>query len=354
MDIVLKYKGGRKHLSILMCLFLILFLTGCKADTSNPKNDLGLIEEEVTDEKEVSDVPLDDADISDDVDASDEIKNTDNIDNPNSADNTEDTDNIDNQNNNHNTEDPEIEDFSVLDKYFKDYTFDVLYDENLEFYERTYTIHGSYDLNGDGEEEQISALLKQGAEESYIEVNGIKVSIYTMSPTGEVQIIDLDNRDEYVELAIFDDGPSGDPEFKFFRYDGKELISLGSIERGGLMDGQGKLISWFNLSNNFEPHFFSAWGVFSDGKFVTTNHDVEQYIGKSYKISGSGFFVPLDNYSGNFIDYVDWNFESLREFENTEIKLLDIDISPEDRTLNWYYVELPEGERGLLYFWIGD
>lgn len=345
MNNVFNNRRGAKYLSIFMCLFLTLLLTGCNADTSIPKNDVDIIDEATTGNNEVSDVPLDDADISDDVDDSDDIKNT---------DNTGDTDNIDNSNNNDNTEEPKIEDFSVLDKYFKDYTFDVSFDENLEFYDQTYTIHGSYDLNGDGEEEQINVLLKRRAEESYIEVNGIKVSIYPMSPTGEVQIINLDNRDEYVELAIFDDGPSDDPEFKFFRYDGKELKSLGSIDRGGLMDGQGKLISWFNISNYFEPHFFSAWGVFGDGKFVTTNHDVEQYIGKSYKISGSGFFVPLDNYTGNFSDYVDWNFESLREFENTEVKLLDIDISPEDRTLNWYYVQLPEGDRGLLYFWIGD
>lgn len=345
MNIMFKYKGGAKYLPILMCLSLILLLTGCKADTSNPKNDVDLIEEEVTDKKEVSNVPLDDADVSDDVEDSDDIKNT---------NNTGDIDNIDNSNNNDNTEEPKIEDFSVLDKHFKDYIFDVSFDENLEFYDRTYTIHGSYDLNRDGEEEQISALLKQRADESYIEVNGIKVFLYPMSPTGEVQIIDLDNRDDYMELAIFDDGPSGDPEFKFFRYNGKELTSLGSIERGGLMDGQGKLISWFNLSNHFEPHFYSAWGVLSEGKFVTTNHDVDQYIGKNYKISGSGFFVPLETNPVNHFEYTDWNHETIREFNNTEIMLLDIYISPEDRTLNWYYIELAEGERGLLYFWIGD
>jgi len=33
---------------------------------------------------------------------------------------------------------------------------------------------------------------------------------------------------------------------------------------------------------------------------------------------------------------------------------LDIHISPDDRTLNWFYVDLPDGEKGLLYFWIGD
>ena len=345
MNNVVKMRRGAKYLSIFISLFLILLLTGCKKDTGSPKNDVDLIDEDSTDKNEVSIVPSDDSGDSEDIDNPVDVDDSDDIEN---TDITGDTGNTDI------TDIPKIDDFSILDEYFKDYTFDVTFDENLEFYDRIYTIHGSYDLNGDGEEEQISALLKQGGEESYIEVNGIKVSIYPMSPTGEVQIIDLDNRDNYVEIAIFDDGPSGDPEFQFLRYDGKELKSLGSIERGGLMDGQGKLISWFNLSNHFEPLFFSAWGVFSDGKFSVTNHDIEQYIGKSYKISGSGFFVPLETNPVNHFEYTDWNFETLREFENTEITLLDIYISHEDRTLNWYYIELPDGERGLLYFWIGD
>lgn len=339
MNIVFKNRRGDKYLSILICLSLILLFTACKNDSSDPKNDVGLTDKYITDKNEVSIVPSDNLSNSEDADA---IENTDSVDNTN------------NTNNRDNTEDPKIEDFLALDEYFKDYAFDVTFDENLEFYDRIYTIHGTYDLNGDGKKEQINALLKQRADESYIEVNGIKMSIYPMSPTGEVQIIDLDNRDEYVELAIFDDGPSGDPEFKFFRYDGKELISLGSIERGGLMDGQGKLISWFNKSNYLEPLFFSAWGVLADGKFVTTNHDVEQYIGKNYKVSGQGFFVPLETNPENHFEYTDWNFDTIREFENTEIMLLDIHISPEDRTLNWYYAQLPDGERGLLYFWIGD
>ena len=339
MNNVVKNKSGGNYLLIFVSLFLILMLTGCKKDTNGPEIDKDLIKEATTDKNEAPIVPSDASGDSEDLNLSEYV---------------EDGTDVDFSNDIINTEEPKIEDFTVLDQYFKDYTFEVTFDENLQFYDRIYTILGSYDLNGDGEEEQISALLKQGGEESYIEVNGIKVSIYPMSPTGEVQIIDLDNRDNYVEIAIFDDGPSGDPEFQFLRYDGKELKSLGSIERGGLMDGQGKLISWFNLSNHFEPLFFSAWGVFSDGKFSVTNHDIEQYIGKSYKISGSGFFVPLETNPVNHFEYTDWNFETLREFENTEILLLDIYISPEDRTLNWYYAQLPDGERGLLYFWIGD
>jgi hypothetical protein len=169
-----------------------------------------------------------------------------------------------------------------------------------------------------------------------------------------VQIIDLDSKDNYVEIAIFDDGPSGDPNFIFFRYDGKELYSLGSIDRYALMDGQGKFISWFHLTNYFKPKFFSAWGEFKDNKYITTNHDVEQNIGKTYELNGTGYFIALDQNPENFFDHAIWDFEAMRDFKATKIKLLDIHIKPEDRTLNWFYVELPDGERGLLYFWIGD
>lgn len=42
------------------------------------------------------------------------------------------------------------------------------------------------------------------------------------------------------------------------------------------------------------------------------------------------------------------------EFSGTEAKILNIYMNEDDRTLNWFYIELVGGEKGLLYFWIGD
>ncbi|HEY8350869.1 MAG TPA: hypothetical protein VIM13_13685 [Clostridia bacterium] len=253
---------------------------------------------------------------------------------------------------------PELDDFLMLDEFFKNHDFDVSYDEKQEFHERTYMIHGTYDMNGDGEEDEITLLIKTDCSEgSYIEVNGKKLTIGYGNFSGETRLIDLDSRDSYTEIAVFDDGPSADPVLLFYRYNGEKVDFVGSIDRYSLMDGKGRFISSFHLASNFHPQFYSAWGEFRDGEYVTTNHDVDQYIGKTYEIDGSGYFVPLDRMPGDLGEYLQhttWDWDSVREFNGTEAKILNIYVSEDDRTLNWFYIELANGERGLLYFWIGD
>lgn len=250
---------------------------------------------------------------------------------------------------------PKFEDFIIMEEFFKDYTFDISYDEKLEFYERTYTIQGAYDMNGDGEDDKIDALLKADYQEgSYIEVNGNRLVIDYCNPSGEIQMIDLNNKDSFTEIAVFDNGPSADPTLMFFRYDGSEVSFLGSIDQYALMDGQGRFISSFHLTQYFNPQFFSAWGEFEDGEYVLTNHDVEQYIGKTFDVNGAGFFEPLDTMPENYLEHITWDSEAKREFKEVQVKILDIYVSEFDRTLNWFFVQLPDGEKGLLYFWIGD
>lgn len=248
-----------------------------------------------------------------------------------------------------------LDNFSELKDHFIDYIFDVTYDANLDDYDRTFQIHGQYDLNGDGKVEEISAILIPGLKEgSYIEVNGTKIDLLLEYPTGEIHIIDLDNKDTYVEVAIYDDGPSGDPTYSFYRYDGKDFFYVGSIDGLALMDGQGKFISWFHLADKLNPQFFSAWGEFANKNYAITNHDVEPYIGKTYEVNSTAFFVPLDKIPENYYEHIRWEPEYQRELKGTKVKLLDIYFNEDDRTLNWFYVELPDGEKGLLYFWLGD
>ncbi|TAH64486.1 MAG: alpha/beta fold hydrolase [Anaerolineaceae bacterium] len=246
------------------------------------------------------------------------------------------------------TETPNLEDFSDIKEYFKDYVFELSYDEDLSYDEVIYSIHGSYDLNGDGQDDKIEVVLGYRNHDSYIEVNGIKESMYPMFPTGEIHIIDMDSNDSLVEVAIFDDGSSGDPIYEFFSYDGKKLYHVGSIDEFALMDGQGKFISSLSLSLWLQPKFFSSWEEIKDNKFVSNKHDIKQYEGKDYELNGIGYFVPLEENPEDYYKHVTWEPEVQREFNNERIKLLNIYGTSQ------YYVELQDGERGLLYFWIGD
>lgn len=245
--------------------------------------------------------------------------------------------------------DPDIKDFSQLSNYFKDYDFSVTSNINNELFVSTYEISGEYDLNGDGINENIQAVLSNDYDvNSYVKVNDITVELYTDNPTGEVKIIDLDRNDIYLELACFDDGPSGDPHYKFFRYNGEELIALGAMDSGAIMDGRGKFISWFNLGVNFKPQFYTSWDELVDNELKHREHDVNQYIGETYELSGSGFFVPLDEVTEDYYKYMTWEWETMRDFEATPIKILDI------YSANIIFMEFEDGQKGLLYFWIGD
>ena len=66
-------------------------------------------------------------------------------------------------------------------------------------------------------------------------------------------LMDLDSTDDYLEVAILDEGPSADPEFHIIRYDGENLIYLGSVFTDSpyeelIIKGDGKVIGAGRLS----------------------------------------------------------------------------------------------------------
>ncbi len=122
------------------------------------------------------------------------------------------------------------------------------------------------------------------------------------------------------------------------------------------MNGKGKFISWFNLADKFVPQFYSAWKEIDGKEFISHTYDIKEYIGKNYEVSGQGYFVALDtNPKEDYHKYTRWLQEDIIEFKNTKVKILDIlGITADSRLLNWFYVEMEDGQTGLMYFWIGD
>lgn len=243
---------------------------------------------------------------------------------------------------------PEV--FKWIKESFIDYEFKV--SKNLD----SFIISGEYDLNDDGIKDKIILNLNgydNRREDSYIEVNGIRKDVY-MDHTydGEVRLLDLDKSDNFIEIAFFDEGPSADPQYHIYRYDGKELYKLGNIDDEALIDGYNKIIPSIYKSD-FEPMFYSAWIEVKDDKFVFKNKNVDEYLGKTYTLKkrDSVFFSPMEEMDEDFQP----TWEDTRNFETTELKLLDLSFPYDDKDLlNFYFVELSSGEKGIMYFWLGD
>lgn len=120
--------------------------------------------------------------------------------------------------------------------------------EELPDLKEEYAYHGNYeqmaaqgnsvqkDINGDGKEDTILFAVNY-SEEDYsamvtFQINGqdIKSDAVLEFPAEEYYLVDLDQKDPYIEVAIQDYGPSDDPMTYFFRYleDGSTVL-LGSI-----------------------------------------------------------------------------------------------------------------------------
>lgn len=170
---------------------------------------------------------------------------------------------------------------------------------------------------------------------------------------GEVRLIDFDTNDEFIDIAIFDEGPSADPHYQIYRYDGQEVYKLGDLDDKALVNGEGKIIPSGYISD-FQPVFYSAWLEIEDGEFTVKEKSIDKYLGKKYSLPASDnntYFIPTDQVPKDFSP--DW--EAIRHFESTELELIDI-IYPyyDNNLLNFYFVKLDGGEKGILYFWEGD
>ncbi|MFO7637209.1 MAG: hypothetical protein R6W96_07860 [Clostridia bacterium] len=246
--------------------------------------------------------------------------------------------------------------FRPIREFFLEAAFTVV-TEGPEEAPSAFYVEGLHDLNRDGKPDHISLVLPGHSSDGTIaiqptlEVNGKKVE-FPMSYTsdGEVHLMDLDGKDGFLELAVFDEGPSADPNFKLFRYDGTDLFYMGEMDAGGLCDGDGKLISGFHLSR-FEPSFYSAWFEVEDNRLVEKENDITGYLGMKYHFSGGEIFF-IEDFQLSENPSIPW--EGMEYLEAGDIIINDVIFFGENRLLNFYCVERHDGKKGLLYFWIGD
>ena len=84
--------------------------------------------------------------------------------------------------------------------------------------------------------------------------------------------------------------------------------------------------------------------------------DISPALNKTYEASGSfeAYFDEMDSVPENY--YPDWSQEKMVEFQKGEkITIKHINIGGDTMQYPlWYFVELENGKKGLLYFWPGD
>lgn len=88
------------------------------------------------------------------------------------------------------------------------------------------------DLNGDGKLEEITFKGKQEDDIYYsvwIEINGRKSEVVGGFFEPYIWLVDMDEEDGYLEMIIYDEGPSSDPIDYFYTYDKDNILFMGTV-----------------------------------------------------------------------------------------------------------------------------
>lgn len=177
----------------------------------------------------------------------------------------------------------------------------------------------NYDLDSDGTIDKITLKhIVNEKEEEYsserdyytLEYNG--KSIYDhWDGMGSVGIVDLDSRDKYLDIWVYDDGPSDDPGYYFFRKVGNKIIKMGElgVERSFLCDGKGRILSAHRDMPWISPQVFNCYYTIENNKFKKNNLDFS--YNKNYEYTSSTGFFTTD-------------LENLKKFEKEDSKNGDI------------------------------
>lgn len=253
----------------------------------------------------------------------------------------------------------DMDSFYNLKKHIIKDDFD-LYRDEKDF---LLSVEGKYDLNQDGELDKILANFA-GSKESLIEVNGHKITVALDKPV-DFYLIDLIQDDGFIEIGVYDDGPSADPKTTFYRYSGKRLYKLATINTdikakctiypyygNVLTDGKGKIIGPDHIAKFLSPNIVKGYYSIEGDRFKLKSIDYKKYLEDEYTFTSDfdAFFVEKNletKISKKDLNF-SWDENEIVKFKRGErVKVILVGDF-------WYGVRLQDGRTGLLYFWIGD
>lgn len=146
------------------------------------------------------------------------------------------------------------------------------------------------DINNDGIVDSIEYTVVGQAgnrcQDVSLKINNCEISLITNNPSIDFNIVDIDTRDDFKEIDIFEDGPSDDPKSMFFIYDGIRIIKIGELNADEYeFDGMSKVFTKLDKINLFEPSIDVGWTELDEkGRLTYKCISKDIVIGKQYKI----------------------------------------------------------------------
>lgn len=224
---------------------------------------------------------------------------------------------------------------------------------NPKNYKKDYTIKGTYDLNQDRKKDRITFRCNRDTMKMKLTING--ATLKDELPTPETAyVVDVNSKDSYYDLVLYDRGMSDDPTYHFYRYNGKTIKYLGAVgsyKAGAIgFDGKGHVATMDSFLNKLDAPMLKGYYALKKNKWQYHDFDLSKAEQKEYTISAKkveGYFAETK--------------KKLDKFNPTWSQKQRITLHKGDKiTLNkigdyeMYEVKLEDGRVGVLYFWIGD
>lgn len=230
------------------------------------------------------------------------------------------------------TENVEVKDsFSQLPGSF--YHIDLLTKEYRENSSVENNKGFEYDLDSDGIIDTIKVESKEtefGNE--YTLKYGSNIIHENWQGMGAVGIIDLDETDKYLDILVYDDGPSDDPVYYFYRKIDDNIVKLGDLDvtKEFACDGKGRVVAAGRETPWLTQTVFEYYYTIENNKFVS--HALDFSYNKDFEYTTSeGFFTTdlknLENYMDDTTEYADDFKDNLQQkTEKHNIKIIDSNI----------------------------
>jgi hypothetical protein len=141
-----------------------------------------------------------------------------------------------------------------------------------------------FDLDGDGKLDRIYLCFYQtdgyGYDRFIIEIPSIEIIVQkACNLDGKFEIVDIDSADRFMEIVVPQSGPSDDHCAHVFRFDGREIFSLGNIP-GACWGDQVRFDGSGIVTGNCRSEMLYTWSYC--GQFRLNEHQMFELIEKDF------------------------------------------------------------------------